>query len=278
MDSDVIRRVSEVQKYGGVASLELVEQLCDVRPDGSDNGVKARRMDVIGLPGLGKSSLLRRLFAKFESFCFPVFAIPEAANYAVLKEGHTLETMEAFLTSFYLDAERLAITAARVTPKLVVLREPSEIQNNAFLVMQRALRDDLPAITKLANEYSKQVKSARQIEWPKNLEDALWSQVQGSILATPANSELWEKRFVILTTGQPDGDLGLSLERQCQGDRDPRLATLDYPHLCSYLTAIRGIADDLSRTDAVVLTIHPGKTLDEIELEVATGWADWFQA
>jgi hypothetical protein len=272
IDSQSIEMVSRVQDFSGVASPNLIEQL---RPDGSDskpNGLKADRIDLIGLPGLGKSTLIRYLFAKYSSLRLPVFAIPEAADYAITKMGYTLHNMEGFLSGFYDDAEELATTATRRVPKLIVLREPAGVQNSAYLVMQRPVREVSLLITELEREYRERG------EWRHELERRLWSETKDPILETLADGGPWVRHFVVLTTRCPEEDLELSGKRQLGPGRDPRLATLDHFRLCAYLAAIRGIAEHLRRMGFAVMQSHPATPMEEIVSEIIAAWAHCRQA
>lgn len=248
--------------YEGVLNSELIHDASIARAQVKPMGVI--RWGIFGLPGMGKSSLCRAMFQKAKGY-FPLLIIPEAADYAVKVEGYALTEFEPFLNQVYEQAENLAHHFASSNDDVVIIREPSIIQNEVYLIVQRGYRQDSNFRGKLRDF----ADHAQMGMWDDRKADEIsmiFLQHKERLLNLTRGP--WLNAYAIFTTENPIRDLDLSIHRQQNLNRDPRLVTNDIALLCGYAIGISKCANILDENGFRMLALDPEGPIEALTLEL----------
>lgn len=243
----------ELQEYNGVVDIRLLKSKPSSMHCAKTNPCDGLLVQLFGLPGSGKSTLFCRIFDFLHAEGLKIFAMPEAANFAVDRKGYSLNNMEKLLTPLYKRAEKEAIRLAYRIPGLITLREPAKTQNDAYLDIQQIIRErseSVKFIEHLANCFCSGT-------WEPLSATRLISELKRAVVAE--NRWKWpgKRIFIHLTTGVPLDDLFLSIDRQKNPDRDPRLCTTDPVYLCGYKAALELLNRHLSTKGHLIFTLNP---------------------
>jgi hypothetical protein len=239
------------------------------------------RWEVYGLPGLGKSTLARGLVDALGSQAH-VLLLPEAVPYAVVVRGIALKDLEPFLDHANAQAEAVARAAADAVLRhpatapparpLVVVRDPAWLQNESYRFVLHALRDPAdPAAVALAQLG----RAAAAGEWRDDLAQLVGRTLWGRhpALCTPPAGP-WRLGHVLLTTSDALEDFRLSLARQRDGRRDPRLVTGAPEALAGYLATLRFVErESRAETDAPLVQLDPRATPESLAEAAASATA-----
>lgn len=234
----------------------------------TESGGRTRcvRAELFGLPGLGKSTLVRALSTRFRNRGRPILVLPEAVPYAVQVRGIALVDLEPFLDAVNAQADDLARQmagdAVRAMASLVVARDPGHQQNESYRYVLHALRDPSDGVAGALRALG---RTASHGGWSEVLAtevgERLWDR-HAALRAAPAGP--WQIAHVVLTTGDPAHDFALSLRRQRNADRDPRLVTSDPVVLAGYLATLRYVENATRESsDVSMVVIDPTAPLNE---------------
>ncbi len=260
---DVPFPLRDVMIYEGVLGSEL-DQDIPVSGLQARSLAKAIRWDIFGLPGMGKSSICKAALQQARGH-FPILVLPEAADYAVKVKGFALVEFEPFLNQVYKQAEEFAHNLATSRSNLVIIREPSIIQNEVYLIVQRGYQSD-PRFREVLAEVAYQAEKGL---W--NLQTAeevslLFTEHQERLLDLAQGP--WLSAYAILTAGNPITDIDLSIRRQQNADRDPRLMTSNPALLCGYSIGINTCIHKLKERGAHILTLDPEDQVKVLTLKL----------
>ena len=244
------------------------------------------RWELFGLPGFGKSTLSRGLVDALSSHAHALL-LPEAVPYAVVVRGIELKDLEPFLDDTNSQAEavtraaadavlRHPATAPTVRP-LVVIRDPAWLQNESYRFVLHALRDPTdPAAVALAQLG----RAAAAGEWREDLAQLVGRTLWGRhpALCTPPGGR-WRLGHVLLTTGDAVEDFRLSLARQRDGRRDPRLVTDAPEALAGYLATLRFVErESRTETGAPLMQLDPRATPESLVETVSSATIRYLSA
>jgi hypothetical protein len=249
--------------YEGVLNSELNQETV-ISGLQAQSVAKVTRWEILGLPGMGKSSICKAVFQEAKGH-FPVLVLPEAADYAVKVKGLRLIEFEPFLNQVYEQAEEFAHNLAISRGDLVIIREPSLLQNEVYLIIQKGYQND-PSFR------------ATLMEMAHYAEKGLWdlqTSVKISLKLMEHQERFldltrgpWLSAYASLTTGNPILDIGLSIRRQRNPDRDPRLMTDSLALLCGYSIGIRDCVHILRERDSYQLTLNPEDPIEALTLKL----------
>ena len=261
---DIPSPLKDVMTYQGVLDSDAIEAAS--LSGGSTKVGRAVRWGILGLPGMGKTSLCKVFFQKMRNY-FPIFIIPEAADYAVKVRGYALIEFEPFLNQVYEQAEALAHSLANSISDLVIAREPDIIQNEVYLIVQKAYKTDSSFRAKLrALAYDVQIG-----KWEYEMVDEISHifKEHRERLLNLGNGP-WLNAYAMFTTEDPIKDLALSIDRQHNPDRDPRLVTNDVALLCGYNIGINRCATDMKEHGFHILTLDPRNQVETLMHQLST--------
>lgn len=253
----------DVIKYEGVLNSELEKDIV-VSDLHAQSVVKATRWEILGLPGMGKSSICKTVFQRAKGH-FPVLVLPEAAEYAVKVKGLALIEFEPFLNIVYRQAEEFARKLAISNRDLVIIREPSIIQNEVYLIVQKGYQND-PGFRATLTEMARYVEEGLWDLQTSEKVSLKFIEQQERLLDLVRGP--WWNGYAILTTGDPIVDVGLSIRRQQNADRDPRLMTNNLALLCGYSIGISKCVQILRERGSHMLTLDSEDRIDELSLKL----------
>lgn len=234
--------------------------------------IRVLRWEVYGLPGLGKSTLARGLADALSSHAH-VLLLPEAVPYAVVVRGIELNDLEPFLDQANEQAEAVASAAATAVLRhpaaastdrpLVVIRDPAWLQNESYRFVLHALRVPTDPVAVALAQLG---RAAAAGEWREDLAQLVGRTLWGRhpALRTPPAGQ-WRLGHVLLTTGDALEDFRLSLSRQRDGRRDPRLVTRAPEALAGYLATLRFVErESRAETGAPLAPLDPRSTPESL--------------
>lgn len=261
--SDIPSPLRDVMIYEGVLN-SAFDQETVISGLQTQSLAKVTRWEILGLPGMGKSSICKAVFQQAKGH-FPLLVVPEAADYAVKVKGLALIEFEPFLNQVYEQAEEFARKLAISRGDLVIVREPSICQNEVYLIIQKGYQDDpgfRAALMEMAHyaekgQWDLQTSEKISLKLMEHRERFL-DLVRGP----------WLNAYAALTTGNPILDVGLSIRRQQNPDRDPRLMTDNLALLCGYSIGISECMHILRERDSYLLTLNPEDQVEALSLKL----------
>lgn len=243
--------LAEVLNYEGYVSTNCISQpSCTLNPNHF-------RFEFFGLPGMGKSTLCQGIVNKLkDDYC--ILYIPEAVNYAVEVLGIELTDAGEFIGKFNDQAEILAMKFVKSTPlPTIILKDPSIIQNQIYRYIQKCYVKDRHFTKILSRFQSVQIKDITELSneiWPFVCERII--PYVNDLLLDPFRNYIW------ITTQIPTIDIEISLVRQKNIDRNPKLVTSNLALLLGYLSSIQKVFDVLQDKNISIVKINPSNTIE----------------
>ena len=246
--------LAEVLAYEGYIS----KNIFDIRLSTKENENFSLFVDFMGIPGLGKTTLCKSLVNTLkERIC--ILYIPEAVNYAIEILEMNLQNVGSFIGTFNDQAEDLVSHLVKNTPKIVIIKDPSLIQNQVYRYIQKFYRQNQD-FERLLYKFDQQLMEHN--EFNESYSQLAWEMVETKL--NPYIKEIAEnnsRRFVILTTGNSQEDIHLSIARQGDPNRNQNLSTTNRVLLCGYVISIIKIAKILAKSQKPLTIIDPRDSL-----------------
>jgi len=267
MNIDLILQIpsplKEVLEFEGVYDPELLAEIYKDIYKGLKN-TQIIRWGVFGLPGMGKSTICKRVYFHLRRHV-PIIYFPEAADYAVKVLGLPIIDFEPFLNKVYKQMEVLINELVLKMPGLIILKEPPNLQNEIYLLIQKSYT----GIEHYRRILDKLASGVAHDYWDSKAVSSLSSLITEN--RTLNNLEMkgpWLIEFAGLTTTNPLEDLSISLNRQSNPNRDPRLTTSNLALLCGYLVGINSLIKNIEQSGKMVMILNPNESIENLSLEM----------